>query len=239
MKEELVIITGAGSGIGKATAEIFANAGYPLLLTDRSGRASELRLPHSMYRRVDVTDLPSFLEAVAEAEKKFGPASCIINNAGMMLLGQLESQDPAEWKKMIDINVLGVLHGIKAVLHRMIEKKRGTIINISSIAGRKTFSNHAAYCATKFAVHALTENLREEVSKYGVRCVTIAPGVVETELLSHTTSSQIKENYTEWKKNMGTPLHPGDVARVILFTYEQPPHVCIREVVVGPTSQEM
>ncbi|MGZ3772138.1 MAG: SDR family oxidoreductase [Pseudobdellovibrionaceae bacterium] len=234
----LVIVTGAGTGIGRAIAKEFSQRGYPLLLLDRSGKASELNLPQSISAKVDVSDLNAFSEAVKMAEFKFGPTDCLINNAGLMLLGQLETQDPIEWTQMMNVNVLGVLNGIKSVLGGMIERRSGSIINISSIAGKKTFPDHAAYCATKFAVHALTENLRQETAKHGLRCITIAPGVVETALLSHTTSESIKEAYKDWKKQIGGGLDPHDIAKAVLFAYEQPQNVCIREIVIAPTNQE-
>ncbi len=238
MNKNLIVITGAGSGIGKAIALNFSKNGYPLLLLDRSGAASELNLPMSLAKQVDVTNLEDFQNAVIEAEKKFGPVGCLVNNAGIMLLGRLEKQDPIEWQKMFDVNVMGVLNGIKSVLNPMLERRSGTIINISSVAGKKTFLDHAAYCATKFAVHALTENMRQESAKYGVRCITIAPGVVETSLLTHTTSKDIKDSYTDWKEQMGGGLNPEDIARSVVFAYEQPAHVCIRELVIAPTNQE-
>jgi NADP-dependent 3-hydroxy acid dehydrogenase YdfG len=236
--KELVVVTGAGSGIGKAIALRFAREGYPLLLLDRSGACGALDLPNSMARKVDVCDLSAFESAVNEAERVFGPVGGIVNNAGVMLLGQVESQAPTEWRKMLDVNVIGVFNGVKAVLSKMIARRSGTIINISSIAGKKTFPDHAAYCATKFAVHALTENLRQETAKHGIRCVTIAPGVVETALLSHTTSSAIKDSYTEWKRQIGGGLRPEDIANAVLFAHIQPSNVCIRELVIAPTNQE-
>lgn len=140
---------------------------------------------------------------------------------------------------MVNVNVVGVLNGMQAVLSGMIERQTGTIINISSIAGRKAFPNHAAYCATKFGVHALTETVREEVSPHNVRCITVAPGVVETELLSHTTSDAIKDGYQKWKEEglKGQPLKSEDIARSVVFVYQQPQYVCIRELVIGPTFQ--
>ena len=107
-------------------------------------------------------------------------------------------------------------------------RRSGTIINISSIAGRKTFPNHAAYCATKFAVHALTENIREEVADVGVRMVTIAPGAVETELLSHTTDESIKAGYHDWKDQMGGVIAPEVIADAVLYAWHQPANVCVR-----------
>ncbi len=117
-----------------------------------------------------------------------------------MLLGLIHDQNPDEWKNMYDVNVLGLLNGMHAVLGSMKERKAGTIINISSVAGRKTFPNHAAYCGSKFAVHAISENVREEVAADNVRVITIAPGAVETELLSHTTSDDIKVGMMHGRK---------------------------------------
>ncbi|MGJ3449081.1 SDR family oxidoreductase, partial [Enterobacter sp. PTB] len=106
--------------------------------------------------------------AVREAEARFGPADALINNAGVMLLGNMTTQNPEEWERMLDINVKGVLNGVHAVAAGMVGRKRGTIINISSVAGRKTFPNHVAYVGTKFAVHGISENLREELAPHGV-----------------------------------------------------------------------
>ena len=187
---------------------------------------------------MDVTDLTALKEAVKKAEAQYGPADCIVNNAGVMLLGQVATQDPAEWKRMLDVNVMGVLNGIHAVLEGMIARGRGTVINVSSVAGRKTFPNHAAYCGTKFAVHAITENIREEVADSGVRFCTIAPGAVETELLSHTTSDEIKAGYEGWKESIGGAIRSEDISSAILYAYNQPQNVCIREIVLAATRQQ-
>jgi NADP-dependent 3-hydroxy acid dehydrogenase YdfG len=120
----------------------------------------------------------------------------------------------------------------------LVDRRGGTIINISSIAGRKTFPNHAVYCGTKSAVHAFTEQIREEVSQHDVRLINIAPGVVETELLQHSTDKQIVDNYRQWKAEMGQPLTSEDTARSIMFAYQQPQRVCIREIVLCPTRQD-
>ena len=153
-------------------------------------------------------------------------------------LGNIDDQNPDEWEQMLDVNVKGLLNGVHAVTKGMIERKAGTIINISSIAGRKTFPNHVVYVGTKFAVHGLSENLREELSPHNVRVVVIAPGAVETELLSHTTSDDIKAGYQEWKQDMGGKvLSPEDVANAIEYAYSQPQYVCIREIVLAATRQ--
>lgn len=238
MSKPLVIITGASSGFGEATARMLSAKGYPLLLIARRlDRLKALKLPNVICAKVDVTDRAALLKAVADAEATFGAVDCIINNAGVMLLGQACDQNPVEWQNMIDVNVLGLLNGIHAVLSGMRERKQGTIINISSVAGRKTFPNHAVYCGTKFAVHAISENIREEVAGDNVRVTVIAPGAAETELLSHTTSKEIKDGYNQWKEQMGGVMSAEDVAKSIVFAYEQPQSVCIREIVLAPTLQ--
>lgn len=238
--KKLVVITGASSGIGRATAIRFANLGHPLLLLARRiEKLEELNLPNTLCRKVDVTDLDSFQAAVNEAESLYGEVDLIVNNAGIMLLGNAITQNPQEWQQMLNINVMGVLNGVKTVLGKMVARQGGTIINISSIAGRKTFPDHAAYCATKFAVHALTENIRGEVAGSNVRMTVIAPGVVETELLSHTTDNNIVDGYKQWKAStIEQGLNPDDIARTIEFAYSQPQNVCIREIVIADTRQD-
>lgn len=235
----LIAITGASSGIGAAMAKAFSAAGHPLLLLSRNtAEMAAMALPDTLCKAVDVTDREAVIAAVAEAEAQFGAVDCFINNAGVMLLGDMHTQNPAEWQQMFDVNVMGLLNGIHSVLPAMRARKGGTIINISSIAGRKNFPNHVAYCGTKFAVHAMSENLREEVSDDSVRVITIAPGAVETNLLSHTTSDAIKAGYEEWKQSMGGVISADDIARSTLFVYQQPQNVCIRELVVAATRQQ-
>ncbi|ABZ75192.1 short-chain dehydrogenase/reductase SDR [Shewanella halifaxensis HAW-EB4] len=237
--KQLIVITGASSGIGAAMAKAFSAKGHPLLLLARRIEPMQaLGLDNCLAVSVDVTDADAMKAAIASAEAKFGPVGCLINNAGVMLLGAADVQDPAEWSRMLNINVMGVLNGIHAVLADMKARKTGTIINVSSIAGRKTFPNHSAYCATKFAVHALTENIREEVAMDDVRMITIAPGAVETELLSHTTNDDIKAGYEDWKQHMGGVIAPETIAEAALFAFEQPQNVCVREIVLAATRQE-
>ncbi|WP_075989953.1 SDR family oxidoreductase [Vibrio fluvialis] len=237
--KKLVVITGASSGIGEAIARRLSAEGHPLLLLARRvERLEALNLPNTLCARVDVTEQASFEAAIANAEAEFGPADALINNAGVMLLGQIDTQDVSEWKRMFDVNVLGLLNGMQAVLAPMKARNTGTIINISSIAGKKTFPDHAAYCGTKFAVHAISENVREEVAASNVRVTTIAPGAVETELVSHITSDAIKTGYDAWKQEMGGVLDADDVARAVVFAYQQPQNVCIREIALAPTKQQ-
>ncbi|WP_028868237.1 SDR family oxidoreductase [Psychromonas arctica] len=237
--KKLIVITGASSGIGEAIARRLSNSGHPLLLLARRiERIQALNLPNTLCEQVDVTDKASFTAAITKAEATYGATDCIVNNAGVMLLSELDVQNPEEWKTMFDVNVIGLMNGMQAVLAPMKARKTGTIINISSVAGRKTFPNHAAYCGSKFAVHAITENVREEVASSNVRVCTIAPGAVETELLSHTTSNDIVSGYQAWKEEMGGVLMPDDIAQAVEYVYAQPQQVCIREVVLAPTMQQ-
>ncbi|HHX8539695.1 TPA: SDR family oxidoreductase [Vibrio diabolicus] len=237
--KKLIVITGASSGIGEAIARHFSEQGHALLLfARRVERLEALNLPNTLCEKVDVTDKASFEAAIEKAEALYGPVDALVNNAGVMLLGQIDTQDTSEWKRMFDVNVLGLLNGMQSVLAPMKARNSGTIINISSIAGKKTFPDHAAYCGTKFAVHAISENVREEVASSNVRVTTIAPGAVETELLSHTTSQDIKDGYDAWKEDMGGVLAADDIARAVLFAYQQPQGVCVREIALAPTKQQ-
>jgi NADP-dependent 3-hydroxy acid dehydrogenase YdfG len=238
MSDPLAVITGASSGIGHAIATRLSEEGYSLLLLARSFDKSKLDdLPNTSCVPVDVTNESDFSEAVHQAVDEYGAVECLVNCAGLMLLGDIADQSPSEWRQMFDVNVLGLTYGMQIVLDSMKQRNAGTIVNISSIAGRKSFPNHAAYCGTKFAVHAISETVREEIADKNVRIVTIAPGVVETPLLSHTTSEGIKSDYTDWKKSIGGGLEPKNVADAVYYAISQPQSVCIREIVLAPTRQ--
>jgi len=236
---KLVVITGASSGIGEATAKAFADAGYPLLLLARRLNLMEaLQLPDAICREVDVLDLDGMRAAIAEAEEQYGKVDCMVNNAGVMINGNPAEQDPDDWQSMLDVNIRGVLNGIHLVLSDMVERKTGTIINMGSIAGRKTFSSHAVYCGTKFAVHAITENIREEVAGSNVRLLTIAPGMVYTELLDHGCEESARQGWLDYAEQIGGALDPQSIAQTVLFSYQMPQEVSVREVVICPTGQE-
>lgn len=238
MEKELIIITGASSGIGMETARQFSVMGHPLLLLARRTEPMQaLNLPNTLCMSVDVTDRKSLKEAVQLAESKYGTVGAIVNNAGVMLLGNIVTQDPKEWDTMFDINVKGLLNGIYAVAETMVKQQKGTIINISSIAGIKTFPNHVAYVGSKFAVSGLSENLREEMAPHNIRVITIEPGAVDTPLVTHTTSDTIKKEYSKWKEDMGGVLSVQDIANAIVYAYKQPQNVCIREIVIAATKQ--
>jgi len=238
MSKPLVAITGASSGIGEETARIFSREGHPLLLMARRVERLEAHgLPDCLCEQVDVTDLESFRRAVEKGEAAFGPVDCLVNNAGVMLLGKAHLQDTGEWERMLDVNVKGILHGIHLVLKGMIERQTGTIINIASVAGLKPGPNLAIYSGTKFAVRAISESIREEAAPHGVRVTVISPGLVQTELLEHTTVEELKEGFENLKEGMGGFLEPSDVAKAIIYAYRQRAKVCVREIVLAPTRQ--
>lgn len=234
----LAVITGASSGIGAAIARHLSDAGHPLLLlARRADRLEALGLPNAICRSVDVTDTAALTAAIDEAEVAYGPVDLLVNNAGVMLLGSLDAQDPTEWQRMFNVNVLALLGATQAVLRGMKVRNGGTILNVSSVAGKKTFPNHAAYTGSKFAVTGITENLREEVADSGVRVMAIYPGAVETELLSHTTDKDIVDGYEDWKTSMGGVLVADDIARAAMFMYAQPQGVNIRDITIAATRQ--
>ena len=238
--KKLVVITGASSGFGKALALEFNKAGYPLLLVARRVELlKELNLSNTICEKVDVTNREELETAIRKAEQIYGETDLIINNAGLMLLGNLETQNPSEWQKMLDVNVMGVMHGMQIVMNDMKKRQCGTIINISSIAGVKPFGNHAAYCASKYGVVGLSEVARGELSSYNVRVMRICPGAVDTELVHHTTSDELKDAYFGWKEATGVgSITANDVAKTIKFAYELPQGVNLREIQIADTKQD-
>lgn len=237
--KKLIAITGASSGIGAAMAKAFSLAGYPLLLMARRIELMEaMNLPNAICREVDVLDLEGMKDAISEAEEIHGKVDCMINNAGVMINGKPQSQNPEDWQKMLDVNIRGVLNGIHLVLKDMVDRQTGTIINMGSIAGIKTFPDHTVYCGTKFAVHAITENIREEVSGSNVRLINIAPGMVYTELLDHGCEEEARKGWMDYAEQIGGALKPESIAQSVLFSYQMPQEVCVREIVICPTGQE-
>jgi NADP-dependent 3-hydroxy acid dehydrogenase YdfG len=240
MNKKLVVITGASSGFGMAMAKEFSKDGYPLLLLARRiEKMEDLNLPSTMCRKVDVSDKDAFEAAVREAEIEYGKTDLLVNNAGVMLLGDIAVQDPKEWKTMLDVNVMGVMNGMQIVMKDMRERNHGTIINLSSIAGVQPFGNHGAYCASKYGVRGLTQTVRMEMSPYNVRVIAIEPGAVTTELLGHTTDKNIIDGYNQWKENVGAVnITAADVARTVKFAYELPQSVLLREIIITDTMQD-
>ena len=234
----LVVITGASSGIGAATANTFSEAGHPLLLVSRRlERMENLKLPNSLTRSVDVLDVKSFAEAVSEAETLYGPVDLLVNNAGYMNLEHTARQSPQEWQKQFEVNCVGLLNCTSVIFPEMIKRKTGTIVNIGSTAGRNIYENHTAYNGTKYAVKAMSESLRREASPHNIRVIMVSPGLVDSELTNGTSNSQILEAREIYRESIGGALQGDDIARGILFAYQQPQNLCIWELVMAPTKQ--
>lgn len=239
MDKPLVVITGASSGIGAATAEAFSRAGHPLLLLARRvDRMESLGLPKTICRKVDVRDRKAVKEAIVNAEAQYGPTDCLFNNAGIARLGNIIRQDPQEWDEQIDINVNGVMNGVHAVMGGMVERKRGTIVNMSSIAGRKVYPDHTVYCGTKYFVHGMSDSLRQHLAPHDVRVIVISPGVIETEVLDGVTDRKTLADYKANKVKMGGGISADHVADSVLFAYQMPQNVLIQEICITPTRQE-
>lgn len=234
MAATLVVITGATHGIGRATAQAFAREGHALLLLARHKEAID-GLGDAPYRfaEVDVADFPRFQAAVAEAEAAFGPTDCLVNNAGFLHVGDLRSRAADDLDHDIDVLLKGVVHGIRAVLPGMSARKRGTIVNVSSIADRKPGPSAETYHASKAAVRSLTESLQQAEAKNNVRVINIAPGFVKTNI-----HAGIGISFEEYCRVTGNPdfIAPERIADIILFCYRQPQAICIRDLVVMPTT---
>lgn len=211
MNKSLVVITGASSGIGSAMAKVFSASNYPVCLLSRNLAAMEaLNLPNSLSLSVDVTDFAAFKNAIDMAEDQFGPVDLLCNNAGFVKAGDFVDIDHEAHENMVNVNLQGIINGLEIVLTRMRERKHGTIINVSSVADRNARPNLADYAATKAAVKSLTESLRMDNAKYGMRICNLAPAKIRTPMLISSTlpASEVVE--------------PDDVALSALWMYEQP-----------------
>jgi len=238
-----VAITGASSGIGEATALALAKAGASVALgARRKDRIDALaaRIEDeggtAVPLEVDVTDEAQARAFVESAHERLGRLDSLVNNAGVMLLGPVEQADSEQWRTMINVNVLGLLYCTSAALPIMRAQGSGDIVNVSSVAGRFARAGNAVYAATKFAVGAFSEGLRNEVTEGGIRVTLIEPGMVDTELQSHNEGAAL-EAIEGMREQIGEILRAQDVANGILYAVSQPPHVSINEVLIRPTRQ--
>jgi NADP-dependent 3-hydroxy acid dehydrogenase YdfG len=233
MDRPLVVVTGAGSGIGLGAARAFAAAGHPLLMISRHMEPlAELAGRPVVYARADVADYDAVARAVSDAERAYGGADCLVNSAGIADARVFEQVDPASYEREIDTNLRGVLNATKAVLGGMVARRGGTIVNISSVSDRKTSPAAVTYTATKYAVRALSECLREAEGKNGIRVINVAPGYVKTNI-----HKQMGISFEEYCRVLGNPdfMSADELAAIILFCYQQPKHICIRDLAVTPT----
>jgi NADP-dependent 3-hydroxy acid dehydrogenase YdfG len=235
-------ITGATSGIGKATAEIFAKNKIRLILCGRRAeRLKELQKELSKQTEVttlqfDVSKREEVTKAIKSLPENFKQVDILINNAGNAHgLSSIQEGNLDDWDAMLDINVKGLLYVSKAIMPQMIDRSKGFIVNIGSIAGKEVYPNGNVYCASKFAVNALNKSMRLDLNKHNIRVAGIHPGLVETEFSEvrfKGDSERAKKVYSGFKA-----LQAEDIADIIHFVITRPYHVNIEDLVVYPTAQ--
>jgi NADP-dependent 3-hydroxy acid dehydrogenase YdfG len=241
IKDKVVVITGASSGLGEATARHLAKDGAKLVLGARrldrlQALAKDLSLPDGAAVQTDVVHREQVEALVGRAIKLHGRIDVMLNNAGLMPQSMLEKLKVDEWDRMVDVNIKGVLYGIAAALPRMIAQKSGHIINVSSVAGHKVGPGGAVYSATKHAVRALSEGLRQEVKAHNIRTTIISPGAVLTELAGTITDPDVARRVNSLYENVGIPAD--SFARAVIYAMSQPDDVDINEILFRPTKQE-
>lgn len=244
IERKVVVITGASSGLGEATARLLSTEGASIVLGARredrlQALVSELTARGSKATALttDVTHRDQVQKLVDIAVQTYGRIDVIINNAGLMPQSLLEQLKVDEWDRMIDVNIKGVLYGIAAALPYMQKQKAGHIINVSSVAGHKVGPGSSVYAATKHAVRALSEGLRQEVKLYNIRTTVISPGAVATELPNTITDAAVGARIKNFYADMAIPAD--SFARCVAFAMSQPEDVDINEILFRPTRQEL
>lgn len=239
IEQKVIVITGASSGIGEATARLLASKGARVVLgarrTDRlETLAMEIRSAGGIadVLALDVANLDSMQSFIDFAVQLHGRVDVLINNAGVMPLSKLEALKVDEWNRMIDVNIRGVLHGIAATLPVMQQQRAGQIINIASIGAYAVSPTAAVYCATKYAVRAISEGLRQEVGG-DIRVTVIAPGVTESELADSISDEGGRAEMREFRK---IAIPASAIARAIAYAVDQPADVDVSELIVRPTA---
>ena len=239
---KVIVITGASSGLGEATARLLGAQGARLVLGARradriQALAAELQAKGIQARAVttDVTQCDQVRQLVDGAVEAFGRIDVMINNAGLMPHSPLERIKVEDWDRMVDVNIKGVLYGIAAALPHMKRQLSGHFINVSSVAGHKVGPNGAVYSATKHAVRALSEGLRQEVKPWNIRTTVISPGAVATELPSSATEPDIAQGIKAFYDDYA--ISPDSFARCAAFAISQPDDMDVNEILFRPTRQ--
>jgi NADP-dependent 3-hydroxy acid dehydrogenase YdfG len=241
---KVIVITGASSGMGAAAATHLAAKGATVVLGARRSEriealAVEIAAAGGKATAVvtDVTKREEVRRLLDTAAQTDGRIDVLINNAGVMPLSPLERLKVDEWDRMIDVNLKGVLYGIAAAIPHMKAQGSGHIINLASVAGHKLFAGSAVYSATKFAVRALSEGLREEMASSNIRTTIISPGAVRTELLDHISEADVQQANRDYVGEVGLP--PETFARLVAFAIAEPEDVAINEILFRPTAQAL
>lgn len=241
IKEKVVIIMGASSGIGAATAELLATHGAKVVLAARrEERIKQLAAElggNVIYQVADVRNRQQVAKVIQLAREKFGNIDVLFNNAGIMPQGHLAERAYDSWQEMLDINIMGVLNGIGEVLPVMQAQRSGLIITTDSVAGHVVYPGSAVYNGTKFAVRAIMEGLRQEELAHGIRATIISPGMVATELFATVGDHRLAAELQATSELSGYSLSAKDVAEAVLYAIKQPDHVTISEVLLRPAKQ--
>jgi NADP-dependent 3-hydroxy acid dehydrogenase YdfG len=244
IKNKIVVVTGASSGLGEATARLLSAQGATVVLGARRAdrlqslaKDIEARGGKALAVATDVTQPEQVKALVDSAVRTYGRIDVMINNAGLMPQAPLERLKVDEWNQMIDVNIKGVLHGIAAALPHMQRQKAGHFINVSSVAGHRVGPGFAVYAATKYAVRALSEGLRQEVKPYNIRTTVISPGAVATELPNSVTDPDASKRIRTFYEQVAVPAD--SFARAVAFAMSQPEDVDINEILYRPTKQEL
>ncbi len=243
------LVTGASSGIGEATAETLAAEGASVAVVARRRDRLEALADRiagqggrALVVEADVTDEDQARAAVARAADGLGRLDVLVNNAGVMLLGPIVGAPVDEWRRMVDLNLLGLLYCTHAALPHLLDaaqqgpRQVADVVNVSSVAGRLARTGNGVYSATKFAVAAFSESLRQEVTRRHVRVTLVEPGMVATELAGHNRPEileTVRANFQDTE-----PMAPGDIADAITFAVTRPRHAVVNELLVRPTEQE-
>lgn len=239
---KVAVVTGASSGIGEATAEALAAEGATVVVAARrEERLAELakRIEGSgggvKTVRCDVTDEREAHELIHATEQEFGSVDILVNNAGVMLLSRIERGLSDEWRRMFDVNVLGLLYATDAAVEVMKRQKSGHIVNISSVAGRKVRETSGVYSGTKFAVNAISEGLRIELQEDNIRVTIIEPGAVATELPTHITDEEARQGMSRFEGM--EILEAEDIASAVAYCVTRPERMSVNEMLIRPTKQ--
>jgi len=244
LQGKVALITGASSGIGEATALVLAAEGVQVAVAAR--RVDRLQAlarrigdqgGQALPLRADVADEAQVREMVGEVQTRWQRLDILVNNAGVALVGPVERANPDDWRRMVNINLLGLMYTTRAVLPIMKEQgEGGAIVNVSSIAGRMARAGFAAYNATKWGVNGFSEALRQEVNRYKIRVTIIEPGFVETEASEHIPDPETKKEIEAWTASM-RPLQSEDIAAAIVYAVTQPSYVDVNELLIRPTDE--
>ncbi|HDV0872045.1 TPA: SDR family oxidoreductase [Enterococcus faecalis] len=240
LSEKVIVIMGASSGIGEATARLLARKGAKLVIAARRQErliAIKKELPEAtiLVQQADVTKEEEVQRVIKLTMEKYGRIDVLFNNAGVMPTAPLIEAPKGEWRQMLDINIMGVLNGIAAVLPIMVEQKSGQIIATDSVAGHVVYPDSAVYCGTKFAVRAIMEGLRQEQRENNIKSTIISPGAVQTELYQTISKRVVAE--TLHLEQLSWVLKAEDIAQAVVFAIDTPDRMSISEMVVRPTTQ--